>query len=24
VLHPQHLTPVATICYEHGVQMVQV
>lgn len=24
VLHPQHLTPVAMICYEHGVQMVQV
>ncbi len=24
VLHPRHLTPVALICYEHGVQMVQV
>jgi hypothetical protein len=24
VLHPQHLTPVAMICYEYGVQMVQV
>jgi hypothetical protein len=24
VLHPQHLTPVAMICYENGVQMVQV
>jgi hypothetical protein len=24
VLHPQHLTPVAVICYEYGVQMVQM
>lgn len=24
VLHPRHLTPVALICLENGVQMVQV
>jgi hypothetical protein len=24
VLHPEHLTQVALICYESGVQMVQV
>lgn len=23
VLHPDHLTPVARICYRHGVQMEQ-
>lgn len=23
VLHPQHLTPVAMICYEHKIEMVQ-
>ncbi len=24
VLHPCHLTPVAILCYEHGIQMIQV
>ncbi len=24
VLHPGHLTPVATLCYERGILLVQV
>mgnify|MGYP003296702978 CR=1 FL=1 len=24
VLHPQRLTPVAEICYEHGITMIQI
>lgn len=24
VLHPEHLTPVALLCYNEGVQMIQV
>jgi hypothetical protein len=24
ILHPCHLTPVAMLCYEHGIFMVQV
>jgi hypothetical protein len=24
VLHPCHLTPVATLCYEHGFVLVQI
>ncbi len=24
VLHPEHLTRVATLCYENGVQMIQI
>lgn len=24
VLHPCHLTPVAMLCYEHGILLVQV
>lgn len=24
VLHPRHLTPVAVLCYEHNIQLVQV
>jgi len=23
VLHPKHLTPVAIICYEYGIEMIQ-
>ncbi len=24
ILHPCHLTPVALLCYEHGILMIQV
>lgn len=24
VLHPGHLTPVAMLCYEHGILLIQV